>query len=140
MGLLPGTGLQHRFNTMTHIGMFPEGMTASETKRGTLCSSAPILFIPHVGKTDTYEVRIIKVQISDTVSEKCPLFTGYEPEKYLQFFDIVSGFIQKKNLKTDTNELELAIEEEQLELDTHLTLEPPGDVALEYATDSGADE
>jgi len=41
---------------------------------------------------------------------------------------------------TDTNELELAIEEEQLELDTRLTIEPTGDMALEYATDSGVED
>jgi len=72
--------------------------------------------------------------------KKCPLFTGGEPEKYLHFFDIVVGFIRNKNIKTDTDELEVAIEYEQLQLDTHLALDPTGDVALGYATDSGAED
>jgi len=85
--LLLGTGLQHRFHAMSHIGIFLEGTKASEAERGTFRSPAPILFIPHGdGKTDTYKVRTIKVQISNTVSEKCHLLTGGEPEKYLQFF------------------------------------------------------
>ena len=69
-GLLLGTGLQHRSNVMSRLGMFPEGMKASEAKRGTLHSPAPIPFIPHDGKMDTYKVRTIKVQISNMVSEK----------------------------------------------------------------------
>ena len=32
-GLLLMIGLQHRFNAMSHLGMFPEGMKASEAKR-----------------------------------------------------------------------------------------------------------
>jgi len=139
-GFLLGTGLHHRFNVMSHIGMFSEGMHAFKAECGTLHSPAPIPFIPHGGKTDIYEAQTIKVQISDTVSEKFHLFTGGEPKKYLQFFDTVSGFVRKKNIKTDTNELELAIKEEQLEQNTHLMLGPIGDIALEYATDSGAED
>ena len=102
--LLLGTGLQHRFHAMSHIGIFLEGTKASEAERGTFRSPAPILFIPHGdGKTDTYKVRTIKVQISKKIAGKCPLFTGGESEKYLQFFEMVSGFIRKKNPKTDTN-------------------------------------
>jgi len=65
---------------------------------------------------------------------------GGESKKCLQFFDIVPGFIRKKNLKTDTNMLEAAIKDEQLQLDTHLALKPTGDVAAEVATDSGAED
>ena len=71
---------------------------------------------------------------------KCPLFTGDEPEKYLQFFDIVPGFIRKKNLKTDTDELKVAIKDKQLLLDSHLAMEPKWDVTSEYVTDSDAED
>jgi len=72
--------------------MFPEGMKA---KHSTLCSLAPILFIPHGdGKTNTYEVRTNKVQLSDKIAEKCMIFTGDEPKKSLQFFEMVSDFIR----------------------------------------------
>ena len=48
--------------------MFPEGMKAAEAKCGTLCSPAPIPLIPHGdGKTDTYDIRNIKVQVSGEV-------------------------------------------------------------------------
>jgi len=53
---------------------------------------------------------------------------------------MVSGFIRKKNLKTDTDMLEAAIKDEQLQLDTHLTLEPTGYVVDEIITDSGAED
>ena len=91
-GCLLGTGLQNRFNAMSYLGMFPEDMHASKAGCVTLCSPAPIPVIPHDGKTDTYEVRTIKVQISDDASEKCPLFTSGEPEKHLQLFDIVLSY------------------------------------------------
>ena len=120
-GLLLGTGLQHRFNAMSQFSIFPEGMKAAEAERSTLCSLAPILFIPHGdGKTNTYEVRTIKVQISDKAAEKRPLFTGGEPKKYLQFFEMLPGFIRKKNLMDNINMPEATIEDEQLQLDTHL--------------------
>ena len=49
-------------------------------------------------------------------------------------FDIVSGLICKKNLRTNTNELKVAIDDEQLQLEAHLVLEPRGDAAIEFAT------
>ena len=53
---------------------------------------------------------------------------------------MVSGFIRKKNIKTDTDEPEPAIKEEHLDLDTRLALEPKGNAALKYATDPGAED
>ena len=42
--------------------MFLDGMKSSEAERGTLCSPAPIPFIPPIeSKTDTYEARTVKV-------------------------------------------------------------------------------
>jgi len=134
-GLLLGTGLHHRYHAMSQFGMFPEGTQASEAKRGTNCSPAPIPFILHDSKTATYKAQTIKVHISDTVSEKCPFCTGGEPKTYLQVFDIFAVFIRKKNLKTDTDELKVAIKDKQLLLDSHFAMEPKGDVASEYVTD-----
>ena len=77
---------------------------------GILRSSAPILFIPQDnGKTDIYDVHTVKIQISDKVGEKCVIFAGGETEKCLQFFEMVSGFICKKNIRTDINMLNTSI-------------------------------
>ena len=67
-------------------------------------------------------------------------FTGGEYEKYLQFFEMVSGFICKKYLKTATNTLNALIEDEQPQLEAHLALKPKGDMASSYATDSGTED
>ena len=53
--------------------MFPKGMKEPKAKRGTLRSPAPIPFVPHDSKTDTYEVQTTKVHISNLVSEETPL-------------------------------------------------------------------
>jgi len=95
--------------------MFHVDMKAAEAERGIICSPAP--FIPHGdGRTNTYQVRTIKVQISDKVAERCVVFTGGEPEKYLRIFEMVSGFIHEKNLMTDTNVLKAYIEDKRLQL------------------------
>ena len=69
------------------------------------------------------------------------IFTGGEPEKYLQFFEMDSGFIRKKNLKPDTaNMLKASIEDTQLQLEAHSVLKQKGDAANEIVTDSGAED
>ena len=51
-------------------------MKASEAEHCTIHSISPIPFILNDGKTDTYEIQTIKVQIPDEVAEKCVIFTG----------------------------------------------------------------
>ncbi len=98
--MLLGTGLHYNYYAMSQYNMFPDSMKSSEAEYSTLHSPSLNLNIPsNESKTDTYEAHTIKVQISKTVSEKCPWFTGGELEKYLQFFDIVSRFIRQKNLR-----------------------------------------
>ena len=53
---------------------------------------------------------------------------GGEPEKYLQFFDMICGFICETNLKTDTNEAQRLIDDEKLLIETHLAMKPVEDV------------
>ena len=81
---------------MIQFSKFLEDMKADEAKCGNFHSPASIPFAPLVErKTDAYEVHIVKIHIWDKVEEKCVVLAGGDPDKYLQFLQIVAGFILK---------------------------------------------
>ena len=69
-----------------------------------------------------------------------PCFYGWWTQNIPPIFYIVAGFICKKNLKPDTNELRRLIDDKQFLLYSNLVMESTGDVALETVTGSNAED